>query len=109
MSISAWRRPSKAEGVPDEELLRRHVEVLFTTDSTGRLLADNEPDGERAPRLFLARGRSSSVIAFRDDVPEGVAARWDEMARRVPAWDGSRTPDFAFDELRAAVAENEPF
>jgi GNAT superfamily N-acetyltransferase len=94
--------------ITEEELLRLDVEILFTRTSTGRLIADNEPDGERAPRLHLARGRSSSLIAFRDDVPEMVAAKWREIAGRLPAWDGPPTPDSAFDELRAAVAENGP-
>jgi GNAT superfamily N-acetyltransferase len=92
----------------DEELIRRHVDVLFTRDSSGRLVADNEPDGDRAPRLHLARGRSSALMAFREDVPDGLAARWRQIAGRVPVWDGSRTPDAGFAELRAAVGEAGP-
>jgi GNAT superfamily N-acetyltransferase len=87
----------------EADLIRRHVGVLFTKDGDGRLVADNEPDGDRAPRLYLARGRSSSVIAFRDDTPEALTARWQEIADRLPAWDGSRTTDSAFDDLRSAV------
>jgi GNAT superfamily N-acetyltransferase len=92
----------------DEELIRRQVEVLFTRDSRGRLLADNEPDGDQAPRLYLARGRTLSLIAFRDDVPDTLAAHWQQIAGRAPAWDGSRTPDPEFDELRAALGDSAP-
>jgi hypothetical protein len=67
--------------IDEAALLLLHVDVLFSRDADGRLLAGNEPDGERAPRLFLARGRSSFQIAFRDDVPAAAVSRLTEVAR----------------------------
>ena len=40
-------------------LLSQHAQVLFDTDTDGRLVGVNEPDGEAPPRLFVARGRAA--------------------------------------------------
>jgi hypothetical protein len=65
------------------ELMRLHVEALFTHDGTGRLLRVNVPGGADAPRFFLGLTAEGPVMRFRHDV--------DEVTMR---------------ELRAAVADS---
>ncbi len=52
----------------DRLLLKQHADVLFRMDGGERLVGVNEPEGGPAPRLFLARGRTSTQIWFRADV-----------------------------------------
>jgi GNAT superfamily N-acetyltransferase len=58
----------------DRALLRAHVEALFTQDSTGRLVAVNEPGGKAAPRFFLGRTPQGSESWYRNDLPEEAVA-----------------------------------
>jgi hypothetical protein len=53
-----------------EELMRVHVEVLFTHDASGDLDRVNEPDGAPAPRFFLGRTPNGVVRRFRGDVDQ---------------------------------------
>jgi hypothetical protein len=50
------------------ELMRVHVEVLFTHDPDRRLLRVNEPGDKPAPRFFLGRTASGNIWWFRRDV-----------------------------------------
>lgn len=52
------------------ELMRLHVEALFTHDAAGRMLRVNVPDGAGAPRFFLGRTTEGSLLRFRHDVDE---------------------------------------
>src|SRR5690242_16363607 len=54
----------------DRDLMRLHIEALFTHDALGRLLRVNEPDGARAPRFFLGKTALGVELRFRDDVDE---------------------------------------
>ena len=90
--------------IDESALLDLHVDVLFRRDANGRLTVVNEPDGDRAPLLFLARGRSSFRVAFRDEVPLVFARRWSEAAARLPPWDGEAPDPSVHDELRSLVA-----
>jgi RimJ/RimL family protein N-acetyltransferase len=67
----------------DRELMRMHVEALFTRDAAGRLLRVNEPDGGDAPRFFLGRTAEGSDCWFRRDV-DGRLAR--ELEAAAKAW-----------------------
>ena len=90
--------------IDEAALLRLHVDVLFDRNQDGRLVATNEPDGDRAPVLFLARGHASFRIAFREDVPEDSVGVWTEIAARLPPWEGGPPGSFLYEELRVAVA-----
>ena len=57
----------------DRELMRIHVEALFTRDAAGRLLRVNEPNGADAPRFFLGRTAEGSDCWFRGDVDDHLA------------------------------------
>ena len=52
----------------DRQLMRLHVEALFTHDAEGQLVRVNEPDGAPAPRFFLGRTVDGAVWRFRHDV-----------------------------------------
>ena len=54
--------------ISDRELMRLHVETLFTHDECGDLVAVNEPGGSAAPRLFIGLTREGTVLRFRHDV-----------------------------------------
>src|SRR5687768_11282167 len=51
-----------------KDLMRLHVEALFTLDGEGALLAVNEAGGTPAPRFFLGRTAHSNECWFRRDV-----------------------------------------
>ncbi len=88
----------------DARRLVRHADVLVDTDGRGRLTRLNEPDPETAaPRVFLARGRASTLVAFRADVPDDVASRLAAIANDLPSWDGRPTDERTLDRLRSAV------
>jgi RimJ/RimL family protein N-acetyltransferase len=64
----------RSDGVlTDRELMRIHVETLFTRDAAGRLLRVNEPNGADAPRFFLGRMAEGSGCWFRRDVDDRLA------------------------------------
>ena len=68
----------------DLELMRLHVEALYTRDADGRLERVNEPNGAPAPRFFLGRTADGVVRGFRRDVDDATrreleAASDDEM------------------------------
>jgi len=112
----------------NRQLMRLHVEALFTHDVDGRLVRVNEPDGAHAPRFFLGRTVDGSVRRFRHDVDDDLreeleAASGDEalqehalgspmspsryediLARFVPIQSKWSGPAFCFpQELRAGV------
>jgi hypothetical protein len=72
----------------DRELMRMHVEALFTRDARGDLVRVNEPNGAIAPRFFLGRTRDGAMWWFRHDVPPDVRAEL-EAAIRVAEGQGS--------------------
>ena len=67
----------------DRELMRVHVEALFTRDAAGRLLRVNEPNGADAPRFFLGRTAEGSDCWFRGDVDDHLARRLAAAAQRT--------------------------
>jgi hypothetical protein len=54
------------------ELMRLHIEALFTHDADGDMLRVNEPNGAVAPRFFLGRTAEGVVLRFRHDVGRGT-------------------------------------
>ncbi|HZI41684.1 MAG TPA: GNAT family N-acetyltransferase [Gemmatimonadaceae bacterium] len=64
----------------DLELMRLHVEVLFTLDRIGDLDRVNEPDGAPAPRFFLGRTTDGLVTYFRHDVDQSLRRQIEAVA-----------------------------
>lgn len=89
-------------------LLHHHADVLFRMDATQRLIGLNEPGDDPAPRLFLARGRTSSQIWFREDVSAATVEACGAMARRLPPWDGQEPTSSLYDPLRNVLANEGP-
>ena len=56
----------------DRELMRIHIETLFTHDDAGRMIRVNEPMGKTAPRFFLGRTTEGNEWRFRHDVDEDL-------------------------------------
>ena len=104
------------------ELMRLHIETLFTHDAAGRMLHVNEPGGKNAPRFFIGQTTDGAVIRFRHDVDDETkraleaaanddalrtldsppsSTRYDELLGRVAPvnsiWSG---PAFSFPNLR---------
>ena len=71
----------------DRELMRVHMEALFTRDAAGRLLRVNEPNGADAPRFFLGRTAEGSDCWFRGDVGDHLAR---ELAAAAKIRSGDR-------------------
>ena len=76
--------------ISDLHLLEIQADALFTHDSRGRIGYVNEPDGDRAPRLFFGRTRDGNLWRFRDDLPEEIVRQLDRLAADEPVRDDLR-------------------
>ena len=87
------------------ELMRLHVEALFTHDAARRMLHVNEPGGKNAPRFFIGQTADGAVIRFRHDV-DGETKRALEAAANVDALRALDSPPSStrYEELLARVA-----
>jgi hypothetical protein len=80
-----------AERAPSAlELMRMHVEALYTHDARLRIQAINQWSGGTAPLFFLGRTDEGAIRRFRTDVPDDLAAtvesfREDDARTRRPA------------------------
>lgn len=70
----------------DIELMKIHVEVLFTQDEHGNLRGINELDGDAmlAPRFFLGHTNEGSICRFRYDLPEYTVTQLKEVVATEP-------------------------
>jgi RimJ/RimL family protein N-acetyltransferase len=66
------------------DLMRLHVEALFTCDDVGRLVAVNDPGGTAAPRFFLGQTTDGNAWWFRRDVDAGLASELDALCKSLP-------------------------
>jgi RimJ/RimL family protein N-acetyltransferase len=66
------------------ELMRLHVETLFTMDGAGRLVAVNVPSGAPAPRFFMGRTRLGTVWSRRHDLATEVVAELESLVATMP-------------------------
>lgn len=104
----------------DRELMRAHIEALFTLDRDGRMLQVNVPGGNRAPRFFLGRTAPGNEWRFRDDVdgvlreeleslciadPASAAPYEEVLARFAPVLSTWAGPAYRFpDDLPSSTA-----
>jgi GNAT superfamily N-acetyltransferase len=77
----------------NQELMRLHVEALFTHDAEGHLVGVNEPSGALAPRFFIGITDDGVVCRFRYDL--GAELR-NELARFAPVKKTETGPAFGF-------------
>ena len=90
------------------DLMRAHLDALYTHDSRGRMLAVNEWSGGRPPRFHLGRTVAGNVWRFRDDVPAECVQQLEALCAQEPVWDGaSRLPHLRI-ELEHALTADAP-
>jgi hypothetical protein len=95
--------------VPDDrELMRMHVDALFTHDVRGRMVRVNEPGGRPAPRLFLGRTAHGSVWRFRHDVDDGLARALEALCQAEAPGDERLEPPHGADPYRELLARAAP-
>ena len=85
------------------ELLEIAIEAQFTHDAAGRIVADNEPDGDPGPRFFLCRSREGNLWRVRHDVPDPIARELDAIAATEPVRDDLQAPPVQLDAILAAL------
>src|SRR5258706_9525161 len=69
----------------DLDIIKRHVEALFTHDKGERLRRVNEPGGAEAPRFFLGRTTTGNIWRFRFNLPEALAEQLEALCREDSA------------------------
>jgi RimJ/RimL family protein N-acetyltransferase len=86
-----------------DDLMRMHVEALFTHDARGDLLRVNEPNGAPAPRFFLGQTPAGLVLRFRGDVREETRQELAAAASLEIVNDLPTTPE-TYREILASTA-----
>lgn len=76
----------------DRELMRIHVETLFTLDGRGRLLRVNEQNGKPAPRFFLGRTAELNDWWFRHDLEPELTQSLEAVCRADTSDTSARPP-----------------
>ena len=92
------------ERLSDTELMRLHVQALYTTDARGRLDRVNVPDGEPAPRFFLGRTRHGNGWWFRHDVDDELAHALETIAASEAVSDDLRTSSVGAERYETLLA-----
>ena len=65
----------------DCDVMRAHIEALFTHDARADLIRVNEPNAAVAPRFFLGRTMQRDVWRFRHDVAPAMRAALEAAIR----------------------------
>ena len=92
--------------IADFDLLQLQAETLFTHNPAGRIIENNRPMGGPAARLFLGRTREGNLWRIRDDVPEDVARRLEELAAAEPVRDDLEAMPVHLDAMLEALQGN---
>src|SRR4051812_45760254 len=95
--------------IDDLQLMRLHVDALFTHDARGRLLRVNELGGRAiAPRMFFGRTAAGHVLRVRADVPDPIAQELQAIVRDEPVVEDLAQRPHCGAPLRAVLARHEP-
>jgi RimJ/RimL family protein N-acetyltransferase len=86
-----------------DELMRLHVEALFTHDVHGDLLRVNEPSNAPVPRFFLGQTPAGLVLRFRGDVDDETRRELARAASLEILNDLPATPE-TYQEILASTA-----
>ena len=63
------------------ELMRIHIDTLYTHDERGRIVRVNEPDGAPAPRFYVGKTFEGSEARLRHDMPDDLEQEMGDVAR----------------------------
>jgi len=93
----------------DLELAEIDIATVFTHDARGRIVANNEPDGDPAPRFIFGRTREGNSCRVRHDVPEPIAQELEALATAEPVSDDLEAPPVHLDAMLTALRlDHEP-
>jgi len=89
----------------NEPLMRIHTATLFNCDADGRIVSLRRPWSRSGnpPRLFMGRGPDGNVWLFRDDIPDDLARKLDELCRSEPLAKDLMRPPIVASAIRAAL------
>ena len=94
----------------DQRLMRIHIATLFNCDAQGRIVSLRRPWSRSGgpPRFFMGRRPDGNVWLFRDDIPEDLTRKLEELCRSEPLTkDLMRPPSVAL-AIRAALEGHSP-
>ncbi len=74
----------KESSLSSLEMAEIDIATVFTHDTVGRIVMNNEPDGAPAPRFNLGRTRVGSIWRVRHDVPAPIARELETLAAAGP-------------------------
>src|SRR5207247_7677360 len=85
--------------------MRIHTATLFNCDADGRIVSLRRPWSRSGnpPRLFMGRGPDGNVWLFRDDIPDDLARKLDELCRSEPLAKDLMRPPIVASAIRAAL------
>lgn len=90
------------------EIMRMHVEALFTHDEHGRIVRVNEFNGTPAPRFFIGRTSMGNVVRVRNDVDDALARELQSIAAAEHGSDPLLEPPYGSTPYEAALAAVAP-
>jgi hypothetical protein len=93
---------------PNRALMELHTAALFRHDASGRILTNNETDGERAPRLFLGRTTAANLWRFRDDLPPDLVKELESLLTAEPIATDLTQPPTCYSALSDLLNEHVP-
>ncbi len=96
-------RDMEAWTMNDLELLELDLATTFIHDARGRIVRNNEPDGEPAPRFLFGRTRVGNCWRVRDDVPDHIALQLEDLAAPEPVQDDLTLPPGHFGAMHEAL------
>lgn len=93
----------------DLELAELGIAAQFTHDAHGRIVAENEPDGEPepAPRFFLTRTQDGIAWRVRYDVPEPIIQRLEALVASEPVTGDLAVASVNLDEMLDALRDDQ--
>jgi RimJ/RimL family protein N-acetyltransferase len=94
--------------VDDLALMELKARALFTHGERGRIVASNEPEPVRAPRLFLGRTRAGAIWRVRDDLPADVVTDIARIVADEPPLAAPRRRPETLDALCRTLAAHAP-
>ena len=87
----------------DLALAEIDIATVFTHDARGRIVANNEPDGDPAPRFIFGRTREGNIWRVRHDVPAPIAQELEALATAEPVSDDLEAPPVHLDAMIEAL------